>query len=79
MVLKSQTNTIYSEWMIWVELGDMQTKMIYVNQYPARVSFLENFLDISLLDLDLKAFSFHFSFSKGVKGKLNSLFNSRKE
>ena len=26
-----------------------------------------------------QAFSFHFSFSKWVKGKLNSLFNSRKE
>ena len=34
---------------------------------------------ISLFILDLNVFSFHFSFSKRVKGKQNSLFISRKE
>ena len=41
--------------------------------------FLENSREISLLDLDLEAFSFHFSFSKWGNGKQNSPFNSRKE
>ena len=41
--------------------------------------FLENSREISLLDLDLEAFSFHFSFSKRVNQIFSSLFTSRKK
>ena len=41
--------------------------------------FLENSQEISLLDLDLEAFSFHFSFSKRVNQIFSSLFTSRKK
>ena len=65
--------------------------LIEPQQYPARVSFLENsreffsnftsrsrsrgiFISLFTLDLDFKAFSFHFSLSERVKAFLISLF-----
>ena len=40
---------------------------------------LENYFEISLLDLGLEVFQFHFHFSKRVKEKIISLFISQKE
>ena len=50
------------------------------NQRESRFSrILENYFEISLLDLDLEVFQFHFHFSKRVKQKIISLFISQKE
>ena len=38
---------------------------------------LENFVDISLLNLDLEAFSFHFSFSISILGHFHFTFYSQ--
>ena len=48
------------------------------NQRESRFSrILENYFEISLLDLEV--FQFHFHFSKRVKQKIISLFISQKE
>ena len=50
------------------------------NQRESRFSrILENYFEISLLDLGLEVFQFHFHFSKRVKEKIISLFISQKE
>ena len=69
-------------------------KSRFSDQWPARVSILENsrdffwnftsrsrviFISLSLLDLDFQSFSFHFHFSKRVKGTKISPFFSRKK
>ena len=48
-------------------------------QCPARVSILENFFEISLLDLDLESFLFHFHFSISISSHFHFIFISRKE
>ena len=47
--------------------------------FHSRSRFQGLFISLFILDLDFKAFSFHFSLSKWVKGKQISLFISRKE
>ena len=48
------------------------------NQRESRFSrILENYFEISLLDLDLEAFSFHFSFSISISRPFHFTFHSR--
>ena len=62
-------------WISWFSRISREFSRNFTSRSRSRGIFISLFI----LDLDLNAFSFHFSFSKRVKGKLNSLFISRKE